>query len=383
MGLVFINYPLETFTPTQSGAIATWIWECCQAAKQDGCEPTVISQRCAAISYPWSRLILLDYPRLPRQRFFLKVLRAQKKLTGWRHMRQGLYVQRVLSAIRYYDLESHCFVLHNDPETVVYLRQRLPKAKILHWFHNQMDVPQKLQKAFCGGVNSVAAVSEFTARFQERDLGFSRDQVHVVYNGVDLENFRPVDEREESGIPVINFLGRTGIEKAPDLLLKSALLLSEKTRNFSIQLLGSNHWDRIEMDAYQDELGRLCRALESKGILVRRPGHIPRDRVAVELRKADINVVPSRWDEPFGLTVLEGMASGLATIASRTGGIPEVVGDAALTFERESAEGLAEHLNFLISDKDARRNFAKRARCRAEHFSWKKTWRQVSELSDG
>jgi glycosyltransferase involved in cell wall biosynthesis len=99
-----------------------------------------------------------------------------------------------------------------------------------------------------------------------------------------------------------------------------------------------------------------------------------------EIAKAHIHVVPSRWDEPFGLTTLEGMASGLATVASATGGTPEVVGDAGLMFDRESVEQLADRLWELVENPDHRREVAARCRRRAEEFTWARTWQRLSGL---
>ena len=83
--------------------------------------------------------------------------------------------------------------------------------------------------------------------------------------------------------------------------------------------------------------------------------------------------MPSRWDEPCALTLFEGMAAGLATVASATGGTPEVVGDAGLLFERDSVAGLAGHLERLLASAALRRDLAARARARAEAFTWENT----------
>jgi glycosyltransferase involved in cell wall biosynthesis len=182
-------------------------------------------------------------------------------------------------------------------------------------------------------------------------------------------------------LPVINFVGRTGQEKAPDLVLKAALQLARRGTNFSVQILGSNHWTRLEMDHYQHELQRLSENLECLGICVRRPGHVSRPALPAELQKAHIHVVPSRWDEPFALTILEGMACGIATIASRTGGAPEVVGSAGLLFERDSVDGLAENLSLFINNPALRAEFAIKARLRAESFSWDKTWARFQQAT--
>ena len=84
--------------------------------------------------------------------------------------------------------------------------------------------------------------------------------------------------------------------------------------------------------------------------------------------------ISSRWDEPFGLVTVEGMASGLATVASRTGGTGEIVGDAGLLFERESVDDLTEHLHSLVEDRNLRMSYGQRARERANGFTWEKTW---------
>jgi glycosyltransferase involved in cell wall biosynthesis len=98
------------------------------------------------------------------------------------------------------------------------------------------------------------------------------------------------------------------------------------------------------------------------------------------LRRSSIHVVPSRWDEPFGLTTLEGMAAGNAVVATRTGGTPEVVGDGGQLFERDDAAGLAALLGELVGDANARAEWGRRARVRAESLTWERTYRTLREL---
>lgn len=371
MSIVFINNSVETFTPTESGAVATHIWECCRSAAALGVEPIVISRRCGAAVYEGVKTILLDYPPVPENKVLFKLCRAQRKLTGWRHVRQGKYAERLADALRKEGLEKRPLVLHNDPELAVYLRRRFPKAYLVHHFHNPLEMEGAFRKQFPGAVNRVTAVSNFVSGWAKKYFGIA--DAPTIYNGVDSSRFNPA-ERREGDVPVINFIGRTGIEKAPDLLLKSAIRLARNAKRFKMQILGSNHWDRFEMNEYQAELQRLTAELEGLGIEIRRPGHIDRQRVPQELRKAHIHVVPSRWDEPCALTIFEGMAAGLATVASATGGTPEVVGDAGLLFERDSVDGLAGHLERLIDSPELRESYAGKARERAKTFTWEKTW---------
>lgn len=381
MSVVFINHPLETWTPTSSGALATIIWQCCRMAERQAPAPAelpwVITRRSEAVRFPWAQTIVLDPPALPDHPFAIKALRAHRKLTGWRHLRHRAYAFQVVQAIRRQNLQGHPLVLINDPEMTVYLRRHFPQATILHWFQNQLESSPRFRRLYPAAADITVGVSRFTSRWIADYYGIAN--VPTIYNGVDLEKFHPAESRE-TDTPAISFVGRTGIEKAPDLLLRAALKISEKTTDFRVMLIGSNHWDRFELDEYQRELQELAAALEKRGVAVIRPGHVGRTALPGELRKAQIHVVPSRWDEPFGLTTVEGMASGLATVASNTGGTPEIVAGAGFLFERDDAAGLAAHLEPLLADPALRRACGCQARERAAQFPWERTWGQLTGL---
>lgn len=378
MSCVLINCTGETFTPTKSGAICTWTWEMCQAARREGIEPLVITRKSDAKPYSWPRTAFLSYPWIPsfRGTGIGRLIKIQQRLTGWGHPRQGTYAERVVRAIRKSGASELPLVLQNDPEMAVYLRSKFPKARILHHFHNSNVCDQRYRAEFPSAASVVTAVSEHCAQWNRSYFG---TDVQVLYNGVDTNRFVPAT-MAPIGPPVISFVGRTDHQKAPDLLLRAGILLSEKTKDFRIQILGSRFYGSSEPDSYQAQIERLAQDLEGRGIEVRRPGFINRDVLPDELRKAHIHVVPSRWDEPFGLVTLEGMACGLATVASSTGGTPEVLGDAGLLFERDSADELAAHLHGLITDQSRCAEFARRARARAEEFTWDRTWQRIREF---
>jgi glycosyltransferase involved in cell wall biosynthesis len=74
------------------------------------------------------------------------------------------------------------------------------------------------------------------------------------------------------------------------------------------------------------------------------------------------------------------MACGLAVVGSRTGGTPEVIGDAGLLFDRDGLGELVSHLDHLLSDSSRRNQYANEARERAQAFSWDHTWRKIQSL---
>jgi glycosyltransferase involved in cell wall biosynthesis len=229
-------------------------------------------------------------------------------------------------------------------------------------------------------VDELVAVSGFIADRVAASYGLPLERVSTIYAGVASDVIRPPTQRD--GVPIIGFVGRTGIEKAPDVLLKAALALSERTTAFGLQIVGSNHWGRYEEDEYQRELNALANELTRRGVTVDRPGHVGRQDVPDWLQRSSIHVLPSRWDEPFALTVLEGMAAGNALVATRTGGTPEEVGDAGQLFARDDVAQLTELLEPLVLDVHEREKWAQRARERAESFTWARTYRQLRDVGN-
>ena len=377
MTFVFINCTAETFTPTRSGGICSWVWGLCGVAQKEGIEPWVITKTSPAEPYPWPRTVLIDYPKMPANRVLSKMYYVQRDLTGWGHVRQKAYNLRVVSAILRNNLQKMPILLNNDIELAVFLRRKFPQAEIFHQAHNRNPCSEKFRRQFKNAVDVATAVSNDCGRWNKDYYGL--DEIPTLYSGVDIEQYHPAAPPPD-GPPLINFVGRTDHSKGTDLLLVAALQLAKKTKHFRLQILGSNHYGYSVRDEFEQKLDDLSSELEAAGISVHRPGFVDRYALPGELRKAHINVVPSRWDEPFGLVTPEGMATGLATVASRTGGTPEIIGDAGLLFERGDADGLAAHLERLVRDEPLRLEYGRQARERVREFTWDRAWQRLRPL---
>jgi glycosyltransferase involved in cell wall biosynthesis len=100
-------------------------------------------------------------------------------------------------------------------------------------------------------------------------------------------------------------------------------------------------------------------------------GYIEAKTVRAIYRLATAFVLPSLC-EGFGMPLLEAMASGLPVAASRTSAIPEVCRDAAVYFDPESPESMAEKVIAILEDKGLRDKLVARGKERARSFSWEK-----------
>ncbi len=375
MRFVQVNNSAETFTPTASGAIATLIWEVCKVA--GGQSPLVITQAGTIPVFPDVEIARVPPWKARRSGWKDLPRRLVRRLSGWREAEHRTHARHVARVVRERRLEESVFLFHNDPELAVYMKEEFPRSRVLHHFHNPVLAKPRFAKKFLRSVDGVTAVSSYVAREVQRFYG--NMPVKVVYNGVDLEKFQP-HPRTESNHLTLNFLGRTGIEKAPDLLLRAALILAAEGIPLRVQLLGSNHWGRWEADRYQTELSELCEQLLRAGVLVRATGHISRQDVPKMLSDSDVHVLPSRWEEPCALSLLEGMAAGLPVVASRTGGTPEILGACGLLFGKDNLEELVDQLRSVLTQRQMRNALGNAARQRAETFTWARCWEGFARI---
>ena len=98
-------------------------------------------------------------------------------------------------------------------------------------------------------------------------------------------------------------------------------------------------------------------------------GFVNYQQVPSYLKMGDLAVIPSIWEEPFGLTVVEAMAAGLPLITTRSGGIPEICEDVACIVERENiVDNLANAILDLYEHPEKRKAMSKASLERSKLF---------------
>jgi len=195
----------------------------------------------------------------------------------------------------------------------------------------------------------VIAPSEFM-RAAVTQRRFPADRVQVVYNGVDVRRIRPADEDEGYAL----YLGRLSPEKGVETLLAAHDGIAAEV---PLRVAGT---------------GPLAERLRAQYPRARYLGHLTGAPLEEAIRKAGVIVVPSEWYENCPISVLEAMAHGKAVLASRIGGIPELVvdGETGLLFPPGDRRALADALLTLTREPALRRALGAAGRRRAErHFS--------------
>jgi starch synthase len=153
------------------------------------------------------------------------------------------------------------------------------------------------------------------------------DRLHVVYNGIDLEQWKPnhaPDVVRSFGVdpdrPTVIFVGRITRQKGLPYLLRAAAALPPEVQ----LVLCAGAPDTAEIMAEVSGLVKELQQQRSGVIWIERI--LPRPELTALLTAADVFVCPSVY-EPLGIVNLEAMACGTAVVGTATGGIPEVVVD--------------------------------------------------------
>lgn len=181
-------------------------------------------------------------------------------------------------------------------------------------------------------------------------------QVHVVPGGVDLEHFSfsPLPSPAPNERKIILMTGRAeDPAKGLAVLREAGRLLAEERDDFVIQATLPE--DMPESDWFQPV------------------GWRPHDKTPELYQQAHICVVPSVWEEPFGLVALEAMACGRVVVVSQVGGLQEIVeeGLTGLHFPAGDAKALAVCLSRLLDEPELCKQMGEAGRRRAEvGYSW-------------
>lgn len=273
---------------------------------------------------------------------------------------------------QYYD----CIILENRPSYSLKLKT-ITTAKLVYHLHNEKlttQTPdyQDIYKA----ASRIICVSNFITE-SVKSITPHDTKCTTVYNGIDLAAFSPkhcIISRKDIGLDdhdfVMIYSGRINPEKGIKELMEAMNRLTDYPEIKLIVIGSSFFGNATEDDDFSMDLKKITTPIKDKIVFT---GFIPYQEVPSYLKLADLAIVPSMWDEAFGLTVLEAMATGLPLITTRSGGIPEICEDVAYIIERVNiVDNLTESIIKLYKDPEARTRMSALSFKRAQQFSKEK-----------
>jgi glycosyltransferase involved in cell wall biosynthesis len=227
------------------------------------------------------------------------------------------------------------------------------------------------------GEHSAEAVLVITPRLKRLLLadGVDENRIHLIPPGVNPSLFEGPFEDPFANIrrPRVLFVGRLAPQKGVGTLVAAADLLEDPSAQ--VVLVG----DGPERSKLEQEAKRI-------GVTDRLHfvGFFAHDRLPAVLAHADLLVLPSIYEE-LGTVLLEAMQAALPIVASRTGGIPDVIEDGVngILVPPGHPEELAHAINCLLADRDLARRLSEGAQQRVKDYDWEVLAERVLRVYQG
>ena len=204
--------------------------------------------------------------------------------------------------------------------------------------YNRNTLVYDIEKRGMEAAAVVVTVSNWTRNIVIEKYGIAPEKVITVHNAVDFKT--DAVEKEERGIKdkIVTFLGRITLQKGPEYFVEAAAKVLKRVPNARFVMAGSG-----------EKMNPLVRRVAQLGLGTRFhfTGFLRGNDVQRMFRYSDVYVMPS-VSEPFGISPLEAMRSGVPTIISKQSGVAEVL-DHAIKVDYWDIDALADAIYGVLT----------------------------------
>jgi glycosyltransferase involved in cell wall biosynthesis len=267
-------------------------------------------------------------------------------------------------------------IVHTNWHHLLVLLPFLRPSRDLFWLHEV--IPEKRQyktlfRMLSRRLQCFVAVSDAVAESLRR-IGIPDRKIQVIHNGLTDPSDGLARDSLSNGVIRLGIAGQINTWKGHDDLLEAFGYVSGRWPKTELHIFGRGSED------YEHELRQRVRELS---IVDRVTWHgFVANRAAI-FSKLDICVVPSRSEDPLPTVAIEAASFGLPVVATRRGGLPEIIEDGITGFLVPSNDptALAEGIQRLLADPDLRRSMGVKARKHMlQHFSSERFVREFLSL---
>ncbi len=231
-------------------------------------------------------------------------------------------------------------IILNNINNITYLTNKVKGKHILHLHNDYLNKETKNACKILKSLDEVWCVSEFIKK--QVDTICENKKTKVLYNGTEIEKFN----KTVSDTKIKNLRGKYNITNDTFVVLFTGRIMREKgvqelinsyTKSFEgikskLLIVGSPN------DSNKSFYKKLINEYKDNENIIFL-GTKTHKEINELYKISNVQVVPSMWNEAFGLTVIEGMSAGIPLIVSNSGGIPEIVKDnSAIIVTREKIE---------------------------------------------
>lgn len=285
------------------------------------------------------------------------------------------YIDRLIVELRKIYTPGMLLVVENGFVYSLPLREAFPDARIILHLHNDWVNPEtRYRHSLLRAIDQFWAVSNY---IEKRILSCGNTDVKLLYNGVSDRFYEPADQhrlnelRLKLGIHpqlrVILFAGRLCQQKGVQKLVEAYTKLKEE--NILLLILGGIFYTDNTPNKYVTILYEMCKKSPNP---IRFTGYIPYEQIPLYYQLATFCVMPSEFEEPFGMVAVEALACGVPIIATKAGGLPEIITEECgilIDNDDHVTENLIPVMKMLLKEEKLLHEMKIFARKRAQKFT--------------
>ena len=327
--------------------------------------PSVV--QCATIRSSANKYVFIKENSLKAKLW--KVIGRLLRYKGFYHDSIEYYLHEALRRIRkeHYDL----IVVENRPGYALTLSRQCTVPCMLHLHNDFLYHGAEKSTDICNIFHRIISVSNYITE-RVKTVCEDNKKCITVHNAINLSNFLNAKaiSRAKIGMSdddfVLVYSGRL-IEEKGILQLIQTMNKLQHILNLKLLIIGAAAYGNNQSPTpFTRQLQQEAEILDGNIVFT---GFIDYKDVPSYLKLADVAVLPSMWEEPFGLTVLESMAAGLPLITTHSGGIPEICTGVATIVERDNiVENLADAITDLYEHPQKRKEMAQASLKRSKQF---------------
>ena len=344
MKVAFLTYGTSPVPATKGGAVENLIEDLLdENEKQSKFEFSVLSiyeDKAFEKSkkYKYSSFYFVNCPKviefLDKKVYWLaKNILKKDHLISYRYIFRRLYVMSKYPQILLDNDFDRVVVVTNSTLFLVFKNKKVARKyqdKIIYYLHNEVRSLFGCEKEIAS-IRALIGISNFVNNSFRKLVPSLRDeQCFVLKNGIDTKKFSVRNEtkieeyKNKFGISqedfVVIFAGRLVDEKGALETIKAVKACDDKA--IKLLIVGAGFYSSDIVDNYTLELRKEAEAIKERIIFT---GYIDYDDMPSIYHLGNVAVLPSMWDEPAGMTMVEAVVSALPLITTNSGGIPEYI----------------------------------------------------------
>ncbi|MBY0149081.1 glycosyltransferase family 4 protein [Neobacillus niacini] len=311
-------------------------------------------------------------------------IERQGHITYYRyHYHSETYIQNVVEQLQ--QDKPDIIQIENRPKFVKFIRQAIPTAKIILTLHSVTFIsPPYMNNRFLNNylnqANAIVVNSHFLKNYVLSKTNLDSSKIVVNHLGVNNDQFKPkwqLDSpaplefmKEKLGVSrnkILLYVGRLVEIKGVHHILEAMPEIIKADPSIKLIIAGSPLGHR----AYSDHLKNLAESIKDHVVFT---SFIPNDKIHEMFQISDLLLVPSAQNEAFGLVNLEAMSTGTPVIATKSGGIPEIIEHGKTGFLIDPSnirEDLTKHILYLLSNPSKLLQMGQECVLQVKnHFTW-------------